>query len=80
MIKYSLPENPAEAFRAIYRLEDSTQRTILLNHHFNGMSYKEIAGDLQLTENTVYRLKRMALQQLGGELSGKITTEEGRSR
>lgn len=64
MSVYTLPEDPVDAFRVIYRLQDTTQRIILLNHHFNGMTYQEIADDLKLSIKSVFSQKREALQLL----------------
>ena len=73
-MEHTIIENdPVKAFNRIYQLEDRMQRLILLYFCFCHLNYREIAEELGVTNRTVFRMRKAALEALNGE----SITDEG---
>jgi len=70
-----LPTERLEELKALYKgidqLEPPVCRDIIMQHYHDGVTFKEIANRLGVSETTVYKHLRRALHQLRTDLNNK---------
>lgn len=53
----------------ITKLEDRSEQIVLLNYYCNGRTWNEIADSMDISYNTVNRIRKAALQHMEGVLN-----------